>query len=356
MSGVSKVEVLESAEELRELMKKQKTPLTYAKVQALYLLKINAVDSIRHLAVLAARDETIVHRWLRSYREGGIEELLAEKKSTGRPKKIKVEDVAKLQQELRDPQGFSSYKELNFWLNFIKGVSVSYSTLYRCVRYELQAKLKVPRPKAARQDKGAIKKFWLELPKRLSDMKSSIENCFKKVPGIHYWVGDETRLGLQTLGGKKLTLKGVKPEGLHQWKFEYIYLYGLVEPRTGNSFFYEYSHVDSGCFENFLEQFSLAYPEEIHIIQLDNARSHTAKNLSLPENVYLIFQPPYCPEVNAIERVWEYIHTFLEWLIFESLDQLREKLRSILEDLNQDIIASLTGWNQILMSLSLAGL
>ncbi|OAB57939.1 hypothetical protein AY600_00145 [Phormidium willei BDU 130791] len=46
----------------------------------------------------------------------------------------------------------------------------------------------------------------------------------------------------------------------------------------------------------------------------------------------------------------------LEWLIFESLDQLREKLRSVLEELNQDIIASLTGWNQILMSLSLAGL
>ena len=53
-------------------MKKQKTGLGYAKVQALYLLKINAVETIRHLAVIIGRGESTVHRWLQTYKTGGL--------------------------------------------------------------------------------------------------------------------------------------------------------------------------------------------------------------------------------------------------------------------------------------------
>ena len=37
-----------------------------------------------------------------------------------------------------------------------------------------------------------------------------------------------------------ITACGVKPVGLYQWLFEYLWLYGLVEPKTGDSFFYEF--------------------------------------------------------------------------------------------------------------------
>jgi len=110
---------------------------------------------------------------------------------------------------------------------------------------------------------------------------------------IRYWCGDETRLGLQSIEGKILTLQGVKPEVEKQWKFDYYYLYGLVEPQTGETFYYEFSNLDLICFETFLELFSQAYPEEIQILQLDNAPSHTTENLTIPENIILLFQPPY---------------------------------------------------------------
>ena len=90
--------------------------------------------------------------------------------------------------------------------------------------------------------------------------------------------------------------------GLYQWLFKYLWLYGLVEPKTGNSFFYEFSHLDTPCFEKFLELFSQQYPDEVHIIQLDNGRGHLGLDLSIPDNIILLFQPPYCPEVNPIER------------------------------------------------------
>ncbi|MFQ3627446.1 MAG: transposase [Cyanobacteriota bacterium] len=40
---------------------------------------------------------------------------------------------------------------------------------------------------------------------------------------------------------------------------------------------------------------------------MDHAAAHTAQTLRLPDNVILVilvFQPPYCPEVNPMERVW----------------------------------------------------
>jgi transposase len=67
------------------------------------------VEKVRHLAVLMGRGERTIHRWLSFYKKGGIECLLSEENPPGRPKK-----VALLQKELKDPVGFTSYKEIYF--------------------------------------------------------------------------------------------------------------------------------------------------------------------------------------------------------------------------------------------------
>lgn len=103
MTGLPKIEIVESVEELRELMKQQKNSLRYAKIQALYLLKTKIAETVRYVALIVGREETAVHRWLQLYREGGLPKLLEEKPKTGRPKKIDVEAVAKMQQELKEP-------------------------------------------------------------------------------------------------------------------------------------------------------------------------------------------------------------------------------------------------------------
>ena len=90
MSGRPKIEITESAEELRSLLKKQKTALNYAKIQALYLLKIQAVETVRYLAVLMERGESTIHEWLGQYKKGGLDQLLEERPKTGRPKKLAI--------------------------------------------------------------------------------------------------------------------------------------------------------------------------------------------------------------------------------------------------------------------------
>ena len=355
MPGVSKIEIAESASSLKSLMKKQKKALSHAKVQALYLLKIRAVETIRYLAVVMGRSESTIYYWLQLYREGGLEKLLEEPPKTGRPKKISVETVAKIQQELHDPKGFASYQEIQRWAWSCLDLDVSYSTIHRIVRYELHSKLKIPRPVHEKQAPGVVEAFKTFLPKRIEGIVQQLKLKNKNAEqfNIAYWCQDETRVGFRTESGKKITLKGVKPEQILQWHYDYYYIYGLVEPIEGRSFFYEFSHFNSDCMSAFLDKFQQENPQQIHIIQLDNAPIHTAKKLKVPENIILLFQPPYCPEVNPIERVWEYIKYRLRSLWFDNLDDVKEKVAHILSDLTHEVIVSLAGWDYFQDALSL---
>lgn len=141
-----------------------------------------------------------------------------------------------------------------------------------------------------------------------------------------------------------------------QWESEKYYLYGLVEPQSGANFFYEFSHMDSTCFEIYLREFARTYPEDLHIIQLDNGALHKAKKLQVPPHIVLLFQPPHSPELNPIERLWEHLKSQLKWQVFKDLKHLQERVSELLKNLGQEVIASLTGWAYILDALSVAGI
>ena len=57
------------------------------------------------------------------------------------------------------------------------------------------------------------------------------------------------------------------------------------------------------CFQIFLEQLASEYLEYLNVVQLDNGRFHYISSLKIPDNILLIFQPPYSPELNLGESV-----------------------------------------------------
>ncbi|MCG5060413.1 MAG: IS630 family transposase [Limnoraphis sp. WC205] len=181
-------------------------------------------------------------------------------------------------------------------------------------------------------------------------LESTTKNPAKN--GIKYWCQDETRLGLKTRESKVITALGVKPKGFVQWNFKSYYIYGAIAPKSGESFFLEFSHLDGDCFQIFLDHFSQSYPSYLNIIQLDNGRFHVGSKLKIPDNILLIFQPPYSPELNPIERVWHYLKQHLRWEIYQDLEQLKDQVRSVIEGFYPEIIASLTGWDYILEALA----
>jgi transposase len=141
-----------------------------------------------------------------------------------------------------------------------------------------------------------------------------------------------------------------------QWQYKTFYLYGVVEPQSGESFFFEFCHLDTICFEKFLELFSQTYPEDLHIIQVDNGSFHSSLQLQLPDNIILLFQPSHSPQLNPIERLWEEIKEKLSWELFDNLETLRVAVENILAKLSQKVIASVTGWDFILEALSVSGI
>ncbi len=46
--------------------------------------------------------------------------------------------------------------------------------------------------------------------------------------------------------------------------------------------------------------------------------------LTIPDNIVLLFQPPYSPDVNPIERVWKFMKDKLRWINLKTLDELRK--------------------------------
>lgn len=169
---------------------------------------------------------------------------------------------------------------------------------------------------------------------------------------LRYFAQDESRFGLHTLMGRLITACGIKPIGQWQSLFKAFWLYGAVEPATGASFFLQFSHVDTDCYQKFLDEFSQAYPDSLNVLQVDNGRFHKGQKLVVPENILLLFQPPYCPELNPIERLWEHLKKDLKWASFKTLDQLQTKVDQLLTQLSPETIASVTGYPFILDALS----
>jgi transposase len=92
------------------------------------------------------------------------------------------------------------------------------------------------------------------------------------------------------------------------------YLAGALDVRTGELTWVEGVKKSSELFVDLLVKLYHAYPRAkvIHVI-LDNYRIHSSRYTALAllqagGRIRLHFLPPYCPQHNRIERVWEDLH------------------------------------------------
>ena len=147
---------------------------------------------------------------------------------------------------------------------------------------------------------------------------------------------------------RRITRRGIKPVAEISLRYDSVYLYGAVEPLTGERFFFEFSHLTSDCFQYFMEKFSEAFSESLNLLVLDNGRFHQAKSLKIPENVVLLFLPPYSPELNPIERLWQDIKAKLFTQTYKALEDMQAKVTEILDDYCDAAIAKLTQFSHFI--------
>jgi transposase len=108
-------------------------------------------------------------------------------------------------------------------------------------------------------------------------------------------------------------------------------------------------------FQLFVNAFAQAFPDSLNILLLDNSGAHTSSQLTLPENVRCVFLPPYCPELNPIERVWRDLKDALAWLHFPNLEAQQDYLATLLQAYEAATLQALTRYTYLVEAIHALG-
>jgi hypothetical protein len=195
-----------------------------------------------------------------------------------------------------------------------------------------------------------VKEFPTALPTKLTQQLAGNRDGLP----VKVFAQDETRLGLQPIIRRRITACGVQPVATVWQRFDNFYLFGAVEPMTGDSFFLELPLLNSAMFQLWLDDFAQTFATSFNILVLDNGAFHTAKRLRWPANVAAVPLPPYSPELNPIERLWRDLKDQLAGTVSKNLDALSDTVCRLLQNYSHALRKSLTGFAYFVQAVQTA--
>ena len=162
---------------------------------------------------------------------------------------------------------------------------------------------------------------------------------------------DEARFGRINDPRRCWAPPGVRPEVGMQIVREYTYAFGAVSPHDGALVSLILPVVTAEAMSIFLAEVAQRHPEDSILMVLDGAGWHRASTLVVPENMRLLPLPPYSPQLNPTEHIWDEVRE--KWFantVFDALDGVEDRLEESLVYLeqNKSLIASITGFDWII--------
>ena len=142
---------------------------------------------------------------------------------------------------------------------------------------------------------------------------------------------------------------------LNGYERQFVYVYGAVSPLQGDFDWMLCGEMNTLRMGEFLGQVSRAHPDDFMVMIVDGASSHRAKDLAIPENIWLLPLPPCAPELNPQEHLWDELREKeFPNRVFNHLDaviaQLHVGLPHLADDHNR--VRGITAWPWI-VSLNL---
>ncbi len=135
---------------------------------------------------------------------------------------------------------------------------------------------------------------------------------------------------------------------------EYTYAYAAVSVADGKLDTLILPHVNGDCMQLFLDEIAARYPGERILMVPDGAGWRQSGSLALPANLRLLNLPPYSPELNPVEHLWDELREkSFHNLVFDSIDALEGHLESALREMESDLarVRSIVAWPWIIKSL-----
>lgn len=162
---------------------------------------------------------------------------------------------------------------------------------------------------------------------------------------------DEARFGRMVRPKRCWAPEPLRPVIGNGYEREFVYVYGAVSPLQGELDWRLCREMNTVRMGEFLAQLSQAHPAEFIVVVLDGASSHKAKELAIPDNIRLLPLPPYAPQLNPQEHVWDELREKeFPNRVFNHLDAVVRQLQQGLPRLAADSerLRSLTAWPWII--------
>jgi transposase len=157
-------------------------------------------------------------------------------------------------------------------------------------------------------------------------------------PEVELWTCDEHRIGLIPCLRRLWAPIGHRPVVSLHSRYEWLYLYAFVRPQTGQTHWFILPELSKRAFAMVLVHMAGSVAASAHkriLLVLDRAAWHTAQ-CHLPEGLVLIFQPPYSPELQPAEHLWQLSDEVLVNRHFATLEDLQTLLFKHCETLMAD--------------------
>jgi hypothetical protein len=148
---------------------------------------------------------------------------------------------------------------------------------------------------------------------------------------VEVWAQDESRLGLKPVSRRVWSPRGHRPRSCGRARYEWLYVYAFVRPKTGESFATLLPRVNAERMGEALAAFAAhADPDggKVLVVLVDNAGWHLAKRLVVPPNVVLHHLPPCTPELQPVEPFWPLVREAVANRSIGRIDRLRALLRN----------------------------
>ena len=123
--------------------------------------------------------------------------------------------------------------------------------------------------------------------------------------------------------------------------------YAAVSVVTGELDTLILTQVNCHCMQLFLNEITSRHPNDRIILVLDGAGWHHSHTLKLPPNLRLLMLPPYSPELNPVENLWDELREKSCYnRVFDSLDPLENHLKAALRYMEKDraCVQSIVAW------------
>jgi transposase len=156
------------------------------------------------------------------------------------------------------------------------------------------------------------------------------------------WFFDESRFGTHSNVGHAWYPTGTRTAIDIKLGYENFYLYSAVNPKTGEEFTLILPKVNTLCMNIFLEQFSKVYKDKKIVMVMDGATWHKSNGLLVTDNIRNIILPAYSPELNPVEKFWQYIKAkTIKNKVFDKLDLLENSIVDFLKTITFDNIKTI---------------